>query len=178
MPLPGSFTPGEPARITTHPGAGPRHMVFSANGKYAYVINELDSTIVAYAYDADTGALRELQRVSTLPDNYHGASTTAEIALHPSGKFLYGSNRGHDSIAIFAVDAGTGKLTRSANVPTGGKTPRNFAFDPQGKYLFAANQDSDNITVFRVSAKTGALTPTKTVLNVSSPVAVLFVPVK
>jgi 6-phosphogluconolactonase len=160
----GQLAAATPARISTKPGSGPRHLVFSADGKHCYVINEIDSTVVAYAYDADTGDLKELQRLSTLPAGFTGENSTAEIALHPSGRFLYGSNRGHDSMA--------------GTVPSGGKTPRGFAIEPKGRFLFAANQDSDNITVFRVSEKTGLLKPTGTVLSVSTPVNVLFLPVR
>jgi 6-phosphogluconolactonase len=119
-----------------------------------------------------------LQTISTLPKDYAGASDSAEVEAHPSGKFLYGSNRGHDSIAVFAIDPGKGTLTPVERVSTQGKTPRNFAIDPSGSYLFAANQDSDNIVVFRIDAKTGRLTPTGRVLDAPSPVCVTFVAIE
>lgn len=174
----GSLVPGVPARIAVRPGSGPRHLVLSRDGKYGYVINELDSTIDAYQYDAETGNLTGMQHVSTLPPGFSAANTTAEIALHPSGKFIYGSNRGNDSIAVFAVDEKNGQLSPVDVTPTGGRTPRSFTLDQKGRFLFAANQDSDNITMFRVNAKTGKLTPLHTVLAVKSPVCVLLLPAK
>src|SRR5204862_2197807 len=130
------------------PGSGPRHMVFRPDGKFAYVINEISCTVTAFRYNAAGGTLEELQTITTLPAGYAASNkSTAEIAVHPSGKFLYGSNRGPDSIAIFAIDASKGTLTAGDIVPTQGKTPRNFAIDPSGAFLFAANQDSDNIVI-------------------------------
>jgi 6-phosphogluconolactonase len=149
-------------------------MAFHPNGRFAYVINELDSTITAFGYDAKSGRLAETQTVPTLPADFKGESTTAEIAVHPSGKFLYGSNRGHDSIAVFAVDPATGQLTFVQHEPTQGKTPRNFALDPTGAFLLAANQNSDNVVVFRVDAQTGKLTPTAQRIEVGAPVCVTF----
>lgn len=170
-----SLTPsGTPPYASLKPGAGPRHMAFHPNGRFAYVINELDSTITAFGYDAKSGRLAETQTVPTLPADFKGESTTAEIAVHPSGKFLYGSNRGHDSIAVFAVDPATGQLTFVQHEPTQGKTPRNFALDPTGAFLLAANQNSDNVVVFRVDAQTGKLTPTAQRIEVGAPVCVTF----
>lgn len=172
----GSLVPGVPPRVAVRPGSGPRHLVFSRDGKYCYVINELDSTIDAYQYDAETGNLTAMQHVSTLPAGFSGQSTAAEIALHPSGKFLYGSNRGHDSIAVFAIDEHNGQLSPVEIVATGGRTPRNFTLDQKGRWLFAANQDSDNITMFRINSKTGKLTPFHSSLTVKNPVCVLLMP--
>lgn len=172
----GSLDPSVPPRVSTRPGSGPRHLVFSRDGKYCYVINELDSTIDAYQYDAETGNLTPLQHVSTLPPGFSGQNTAAEIVLHPSGRFVYGANRGDDSIAVFAIDEYTGQLSPLDITPTGGRTPRNFTIDQKGRYLIAANQDSDNITTFRINAKTGKLRPTRTTLEVKSPVCVLLVP--
>ncbi len=172
----GVLEPNDPPFATTAPGAGPRHTSFHPNGKFLYAINELNSTVTAYSYDAAKGVLTELQTVSTLPEGFAGNNTTAEVQVHPSGKFLYGSNRGHDSIAIFAIDEATGRLTPTGHQPTQGKTPRNFGIDPTGTYLFAANQDSDNIVVFRIDAQTGRLEPSGRVIEVPTPVCVKFLP--
>ena len=157
------------------PGAGPRHLTFSSDGRFLYVINEMQSTVVIYAYDAGTGVLRELQSISTLPKGFNGTSTGAEIEIDPSGKFLFASNRGDDSIAIFSIDSRTGTLTHVDTDPTGGKTPRHFTVDPTGTWLLAANQDSDNITVFRFDQKAGRLIATGDVIQVSAPVCLTFV---
>ena len=173
----GSLTPNDPPFANVNPGAGPRHFTFHPSGKFAYVINEIQSTITAFAYDASRGALRELQALTTLPAGFAGANSTAEIQAASSGKFLYGSNRGHDSIAVFSVDLGNGTLTPIEQVPTQGKMPRNFNIDPTGSYLFAANQNSNTVVIFRVDGKTGRLIPTGQVFEVGSPVCVDFVPV-
>jgi 6-phosphogluconolactonase len=157
------------------PGAGPRHLTFSSDGRFLYVINEMQSTVVIYAYDAGTGVLRELRSISTLPKGFSGTSTGAEIEIDPSGKFLFASNRGDDSIAIFSIDSRTGTLTHVDTDPTGGKTPRHFTVDPTGTWLLAANQDSDNITVFRFDQKAGRLIATGDVIQVSAPVCLTFV---
>jgi len=166
----------EPHVTKTHPGAGPRHLVFDPTGKFLYVINEMQSTVVSYSYDAARGELRELKTISTLPEKFAGNNDAAEIVVHPSGKFLYASNRGHDSIAVFSIDPVKGALTRVEFVPTKGKTPRNFAIDPTGSWLFVANQASDDVVVFRIDSKTGHPTPTGQVLSVASPACVKFVP--
>jgi 6-phosphogluconolactonase len=158
------------------PGAGPRHFVFHPNGKFVYVINELYSTITAFSWDAAQGTLHTLETVSALPKNFDKYNDAAEIAVHPSGKFLYTSNRGHDSIAVFRIDAATGALTPVDYVSTQGKTPRNFAIDPTGGYLFAANQESSNIVIFRISPETGRLTATGQVLETPAPVSIVFMP--
>lgn len=170
----GSLAANRPPFAKLHPGAGPRHFDFSPSGKFVYVISEMGSTVTAFSYDAAGGVLRALQTLSTLPKDFKGENTTAEVQVHPSGKFLYGSNRGHDSIAVFAIHARNGTLTPTEHVLTQGKTPRNFAIDPTGSYLFAANQDSNNIVVFRIDSQTGHLTPTGQVLEVPSPVCVTF----
>jgi 6-phosphogluconolactonase len=170
----GSLTPNQPPYARLAPAAGPRHVAFSPDGRHAYVINELQSTVTAFSYDPQTGALGELQTVTTVPAGFTGPTTTAEIAMRPDGKFLYGSNRGHDSIAIFAVDAATGKLTPAGHPSTRGKTPRNFAIDPTGAYLLAANQESDTITVFRIDRASGALSPVGEPYRVPRPVCVLM----
>lgn len=160
------------------PGAGPRHLVFSPNGKFLYVINEMQSTVVTYSYDAKSGSLHELQTVPTLPRSFTGASTGAEIEIDSSGKFLYASNRAVNedgTIAVFAIDSAKGTLTPVETDSTAGKTPRNFVIDPLGSWLLAANQDSNNIVVFRIDHKTGHLTPTGESVQLSSPVCVRFV---
>jgi 6-phosphogluconolactonase len=162
--------------VAVKAGAGPRHLAFHPNGRFAYVINELQSSITAFAYDAARGSLRELQTVATLPADFQGESTTAEIAVHPGGRFLYGSNRGHDSIAAFAVDETTGRLALLQHQPTQGRTPRSFAIAPGGAFLVAANQDSDDVVVFRIDPRTGRLSPTGTKVAVGAPVCVLFAP--
>jgi 6-phosphogluconolactonase len=171
----GKLQPADPPFVATAPGAGPRHFAFHPSGRYAYVINEMGNTVVAYAYDG-RGKLTELQTVPTLPADYAGKSTCADIHLAPSGRHVYGSNRGHDSLAIYAVDEGTGRLTFMGHQPTGGRNPRNFAIDPTGRYVLAANQDTDAIVVFRVDPDTGAIEPTGQVTSVPCPVCVQVVP--
>lgn len=170
----GTLTPNDPPFARVKPGAGPRHFDFHPGGQFAYVINELHSTVTAFSYDAQSGRLETLQTVSTLPDDFEGDNTTAEIQVHPSGRFLYGSNRGHDSIAIFAVDPKTGRLSPVGHEPTQGKTPRNFGIDPTGTYLLAANQTTDEIAVFRIDPETGRLAPTGEIVEVPTPVCVKF----
>jgi 6-phosphogluconolactonase len=172
----GKLSPNEPAFFSTAPGAGPRHFAFHPNGKIVYLINELNSTIDALSYDAAAGTLKSLQTVSTLPKDFHGGNTTAEIEIDPAGRFLYGSNRGHDSLAQFAIDGATGKLTFVARYPSGGKTPRGFALDPTGHFLVCGSQDSNRVVVMRVDPKDGRLTPTEASLEVGAPVSVVFVP--
>lgn len=161
-----------PARA--HPGAGPRHFAFSPDDRYVYVVNELDSTLTAFAYDAARGALRALQTVPTLPDGFRGENSCAEVAVAPSGRFVYGSNRGHDSIAIFAIDAATGRLTAAGHEATRGRTPRGFGIDPTGAWLLAANQASDTIVSFRLDPATGQLEATGQATETPSPVCVVF----
>lgn len=174
----GTLAPNSPRFAKVHAGAGPRHFTFSPDGKFVYVINEMGSTVIAFSYDAATGVLHELQTLPTLPKGFKGVNHDAEVEAHPSGKFLYGSNRGHDSLAVFAVEALKGTLTSVQDVSTQGKTPRNFAIDPTGAYLIAANQDSDNLVVFRIDPRSGRLTPTGQAVEVPSPVCVTFVPMK
>jgi 6-phosphogluconolactonase len=166
----------DPQIVRAVPGAGPRHLAFDGAGRHLYVINEMESTVVTYAYDAENGRLSELQIVSALPKGFARTSEAAEIEMHASGTFLFASNRGDDSIAVFAVNAKDGTLTPVEIDSTGGKTPRNFALDPTGAWLLAANQDSDDIVVFRVDPGSGHLTQDGPVLRVSSPVCVRFVP--
>jgi 6-phosphogluconolactonase len=174
-PALGTLTAHEPPFASVAPGAGPRHLAFHPNGRFLYVINEMGSTVTAFAYAAATGTLREVGTVRTLPEGYAGSSTTAEIAIHPSGKFLYGSNRGHDSIAMFAVDPTSGLLRSLGHQSTLGRTPRNFNLDPTGTWLLAANQSSDTVVVFRVDPKSGLLSPSGQTVAVGAPVCIQFV---
>jgi 6-phosphogluconolactonase (cycloisomerase 2 family) len=170
----GKLVPGAPPSVASQPGAGPRHAGFHPTGPFAYVLNELDSTLTTYRFDAETGALEPRQTVTTLPRGWSGANTTSEIAVAPSGGFVYASNRGHDSVAIFAVDAAGGTLTPVGWEPTQGKTPRFIGLDPAGTTLYAANQDSDTIVAFRVDGQAGTLTATGQVVRVGSPSTIVF----
>lgn len=170
----GTLSLAEPPFERLAPGTGPRHLAFGKNGRIVYVLGEMLSTVTAFHYDPARGALAQFQSVSMLPADYKGNSTGAEIVLHPNGKFLYASNRGHDSIAVFAIDESKGTLTAVDRVSSGGKTPRSFAIDPSGQYLFAAHQDSDNIVVFGIDPKTGIPHATGEVLEAGAPVCVTF----
>jgi 6-phosphogluconolactonase len=173
----GTLSPNNPPFAKVQAGSGPRHFAFHPSGKYVFVINEMGSTVTALSYDAAHGTLHEQQTISTLPKDFKGKNDTAEIEVHPNGKFLYGSNRGHDSIAVFAVGP-KGMLKGVEYVSTEGKTPRSFAIDPTGSYLFAANQGSNKIVVFRIDSKTGHLTPTGEALEAPSPVCIKFVAIE
>jgi len=172
-------TNNPPFAVVAH-GAGPRHLAVSPTGKFVYVINEMALTVTTFSYDATRGALFEEQTLSTLPAGYSATQrdSCAEIAVHPNGRFVYGSNRGHDSIAVFAVDSNSGKLTLSQNEPTQGKTPRHFAIDPTGRWLIAENQNSDSIVVFTIDPASGKLKPAGQTLQVPSPVCAVFVKAK
>lgn len=170
----GTLTPGEPAFAQIAPGSGPRHLAFSPKGEFAYVLNEMTTTVTALAYDKIRGSLREIQTISALPPGFSGSNSGAEIAVHPRGRFLYSSNRGHDSITVYTIDAKSGMLRAVDWVSTQGKTPRNFAIDPTGNFLLAANQNSNTVVVFRIDQKTGALTATGNVVDVPSPVSLVF----
>ena len=170
----GKLAAGAQPFMDVDPGEGPRHFDFHPNGPYAYVINELGNTIVSYDYDAEAGTLAATGSVSTLPENFDGTSHTADIHVHPNGKFLYGSNRGHDSLVICAIDGATGQLEVIGCEPTGGKNPRNFAIDPTGTYLLAANQDTNDIHTFRINSDTGSLEKTGAVASVPKPVCLKF----
>lgn len=173
-PKAGGLVPGSPPFSAVPPGSGPRHLEIRPDGKFAYVLNEMLSSVGAYRYHAGRGTLDPVQTVSTLPDGFTAENSGAEIAVHSSGKFLYTSNRGHDSIAIFRIDAGKGTLTAAGHVATQGKTPRNFAIDPTGRFLIAANQNSSNLVTFRIDRDTGALTPAGSGVEVPSPVSIVF----
>jgi 6-phosphogluconolactonase len=173
----GSLVPGEPPFVAVAPGAGPRHSAFHPSGRFAYVINETNVTLTVFRSDPERGTLTELETVSTLPPNVsvQQGFSTADVRLHPSGRFLYGSNRGYDSIVVFTVDEKTGRLTQVQNESTQGSAPRGFGIDPTGAYLLAANQRSDSVVVFRIDQKTGRLTPTGQKIEVGSPACVKFV---
>lgn len=174
----GSVVPHEPAFAAVEPGAGPRHVAIHPSGRFVYTVNELKSTVTVFSSAAQKKNQPYLvlkQQVSMLPKDFSGRNDAAEIAVHPNGKFLYASNRGHDSIAVFEINEANGTLTSVADVPTGGKEPRHFAIDPTGKFLLAENQFSNNIVVFKIDSATGGLTPTGQVIQVPSPVDVTFV---
>jgi 6-phosphogluconolactonase len=164
----------EPASISFPPGSGPRHFALLPDGRHAYVITEMGGTIIALDYDAARGTLAETQAISTRPADFIGTSGGAEIAVPPSGHFVYASNRGPDSIAVFQVDSVSGRLALVETVPTRGHTPRNFAIDPSGRWLIAANQSSNTLAVFSIDASTGRLTPAGPLVSVPAPACVLF----
>ncbi len=170
----GKLERNDGAGATSHPGAGPRHFAFSPDIGMAFVINELDSTLTAYDYDTESGRLDPRQTVSTLPDMFDGENTTAHILVSPNGRFVYGSNRGHDSIAIFAIHPGSHDLIAVGHMPSGGRTPRNFALDPTGEWLLAANQDSDTVVAMRLDARTGGLSNPEKVFDIPSAVCLVF----
>jgi 6-phosphogluconolactonase len=167
----------DPAIVNVKPGAGPRHPVFHPNGRWVYVLTEISSTVIGFNWDSATGRLTEVQTVSALPDDFKGVSAAAEIAIHPNGQFLYASNRGADTIAIFAIDPATGRLTPAGHVSSEGETPRNFAFDPTGRWIIVTNHGSQNAVVFRVDDQTGWLTPTGAPVSVPSPFCERFLAV-
>src|ERR1700678_3020781 len=171
----GSLTPNDQPFAKLDPGAGPRHFALRPDGKFAYVVTEIGRNVTVFSNDASRGTLQRVQTITTLPADFTGRNDNAEIEVHPSGKFVYASNRGHDSLAEFAIDSGKGTLTTIEIASTGGKEPRSFEIDPKGALLFAANQKSDNIVVLKIDAKTGRLTPTGQVLDIGSPVCVKFV---
>jgi 6-phosphogluconolactonase len=178
-PATAKLTPNEPPFVKTPPGGGPRHFAFHPSAKFAYVVNEMKSAVTAFEWDGKNGVLKEIQTISTLPADWKGTgNSNAEVQVHPAGKFLYASNRGHDSIAVFTIDTKTGKLTYVENVSTQGKTPRNFGVSPSGKWVIAANQATNNMAVYKVDLKTGKLTPTGQIEEVGSPVCVKFLALK
>jgi len=175
----GKLTPNDPPFGTLAPASGPRHTTFSKDGHFLYAINEITCNITAFRFDLQKGTLTEIQTIATLPADYTANNkSTAEIRLHPNGKWLYGSNRGADTIAMFQVDTRTGKLTEGPRVPSGGRTPRGFAIDPSGTTMWVGSQGSDKLTIFKIDQKTGALTPSGKVFDVGAPVDVLFVQLK
>ncbi|MBS1875005.1 MAG: lactonase family protein [Acidobacteria bacterium] len=172
----GTLTPNDPPAASLKPGSGPRHFAFHPKGKFAYSANELFSNVTAFDWDAAKGTLTEKQTISTLPEGFTGNNSDAEIEVHPNGKFLYASNRGHDSVAVFSIASdGTLKMVEAA--PLGVKTPRHFAIAPGGTYLFAEGQDSNNFTLLKLDPKTGKLTGTGQKFELGSPVCIVFAPV-
>ncbi|MFT5125110.1 MAG: 6-phosphogluconolactonase [Candidatus Omnitrophota bacterium] len=170
----GVLTPNDPPFARVAPGSGPRHLSFRPDGKVLYVINEMNRTISVFACNPETGGLKLVQNISTVPEGYDEGGSTAELLVHPNGHFVYGSNRGHDSIAVYEADAESGKLRLVELEKTRGKTPRGFGIDPTGRYLIAANQNSDDAFVFEIHPQTGALEWTGSKIRVPSPVCVAF----
>jgi 6-phosphogluconolactonase len=170
----GALTPSDPPFVKIAPGSGPRHLAFAPNGRFVYLVSELSAEVSAFSYDPAKGVLTELQRQTTLPPDYTGPKEDAEIAVHPGGKFLYVSNRGHDSITLFAIDPATGLLRNKGQISTGGKTPRDFVLDPSGGHLLVANQLSQSILVYKVDPATGTLTPQPPLTAVEGPSSIVF----
>src|SRR5262245_55379187 len=173
----GSLSANDPAFVKLEPGSGPRHLDFHPNSRFVYVISELESKINVFSYDAQRGALQPLQSIATVPKEFSGTNYPAEIRVHPNGKFLFASNRGHDSVAVFSIDQKKGTLSPVGHFSTHGKNPRNFEIDPSGSHLFVANQESGNIVIFEIDQATGKLTSTGQVLHVDSPVCLKSLPV-
>jgi len=173
-PQTGKLRPGDFPYISLKPGSGPRHFTFHPDGRFAYVINELNSTVTVFKYKSVKGTLKEIQTISTLPEEFTGESNCADIHIHPNGKYLYGSNRGHNSIVIFSIDPSNGKLIQRGFTSTQGDFPRNFAIDPSGLYMLAANQRSDSIFSFRINIETGELIPTGHMIEIPKPDCIKF----
>ena len=173
----GKITPNDPPAADLAPGSGPRHIAFTPDYKYAYVVNELGSSITGFRYDPDHGSLKEIETLSTLPKGADAkGNSCAEVVVHPSGKFVFATNRGHDSVATFAIDPATGKLTYGGEQHEGIKEPRGFNVDPSGTWAVTANQNSDSVVVFKIDAKTGELKPTGVRVEVGKPVDVRIIP--
>jgi len=179
-PARATLTPNDPPFVTVPSGSGPRHLAFHPDGRFAYVINEMLCTVTAFSYDAKLGTLKATQTISTLPrgESVQPGYSTAEVQVHPGGKFLYGSNRGHDTIAVFAIDRESGTLRLIQNEPAQGKIPRNFGIDPTGAWLLVANEKSDNVVVFSIATMTGKLRPTGQIIEVGAPMCVKFMSAK
>jgi len=175
-PMQASLTPDDPPSGSLKPGSGPRHLAFNPNGRFLYVINELSSSLTTCSYDPGKGILKELETRSTLPPEFKGENSCAEVQMHPSGSFVYGSNRGHNSIAVFRINPRDGRIQRIEDVACGGKTPRHFALDPSGRWLLVENQDSNNVLVFAVDLSSGRLMPTAEKIEVGAPVCLVFAP--
>lgn len=169
-----TLVPLDPPSVSLKPGSGPRHFALHPDGRHAYVVSEMASTVTVFDYNAAKGFFNETQTVSTLPPDFKDSNSGAEIAVHPSGKFVYTSNRGQDSIALFRVEAATGHLTLVETVPTQGKTPRFFGIDPSGRWLVAANQNSNTLVVFRIDPATGRIAPAGSTAELGAPVCVVF----
>jgi 6-phosphogluconolactonase len=173
-PATSALSPNGPAEMTSPTGGGPRHMAFSPDEKHAYVINELTNTVSVAEFDAETGTLKPIQEIATLPEGFTEQNTTAEIEVHANGEFVYGSNRGHDSIIVYKRDPKTGKLTFLQHAPCGGKTPRHFKIHPSGNWLICAHQNSDTISVLSLDPATGLLGEPKSTVSAPKPNCLLF----
>jgi 6-phosphogluconolactonase len=173
----GSLTPNNPPFAKVKPGSGPRHVKFHPNGRWVYLINEMASAVTGFNWDSAKGSLTGFQTVSTLPAGFTKPNAAAELEIHPNGRFLYGSNRGHNSLVVFAIDPATGKLSLVEHVSTQGKLPRNFTFDPTGRWILCTNHGSDNAVVFRVDDATGKLTLVRAPVEVPFPFCERFLPV-
>jgi 6-phosphogluconolactonase len=176
-PKTGALQPNDPPSDSVPTGSGPRHTAFHPNGRYVYLINQMGNTIIRFGWDAKTGRLTQYESVSTLPEGFKGKDDASEILVHPSGKFIYATNRGNNSVAVFSVDADSGRLTLLQHISTQGKTPRNCEFDPTGRWLLVSNQDSSNAVVFRIDANTGRLTQVGEPVKVLTPFCERFLPV-
>jgi 6-phosphogluconolactonase len=172
----GSIAPNDPPFTVLEPGSGPRHFAFHPKGELIYVISEIASTVTALSYHRITGALHHVQTTSTIPMAFSGHNDAAEVQIDSTGRFLYVSNRGSDTIRTFAIDADSGTLTAVNDVPVEGKNPRHFAIDPTGNYLFVANEVSDSIVIFHIDRKTGQLTQAGDALAIASPACLVFSP--
>jgi 6-phosphogluconolactonase len=168
------ITPNDPAALKSQPGSGPRHMDFSPDEKHAYIINELTNTVTVADFNSKTGSFAEIQTIPTLPDDFKEQSTTAEIEVHPNGNFVYGSNRGHNSIVVYKRDLETGKLTIVQHAPCGGQTPRHFTIDPSGKWLLCGHQNSNTLSILSLNPETGLLGEPQSTVEIPSPVCILF----
>jgi 6-phosphogluconolactonase len=164
------------AEVNVQPGAGPRHLIFHPNERYMYLLNELNATLIVYRYHADSGMLEELQTITTLPEGYQGENLCADLHIH--GKYLYASNRKHDSLVWYRIDEQTGRLTHQGEIASGGREPRGFVIDPSGRFLLAAHERSDNVVVFKIDAATGALSRSGYEAKLSQPVCVRFIHLK
>ena len=176
-PTKGTLTPNEPPDTSVAPGSGPRHFAFHPDGKHAYAINEMASTVAAFDFDPDRGTLAQVQTIPTRAPGGKPGNSTAEILVHPSGRFVYGSNRGDDTLVIYSVDSTSGKLAVAGRCTTGGRTPRSFGIEPSGRFLLAANQNSNTVVVFRIDPRTGLLEQVGPPVSVPSPVCVKFTPI-
>ena len=174
----GALTPNDPPFVKVKPGSGPRHISFHPNGKYVYLVTEMGSSVITYAWDSNSGKLTEFQTTSTLPEGFKEKNASAEIAVHPNGKFLYASNRGHESLAVFKIDQATGEISLVENINTLGHTPRNFEFDPTGRWLIVTNHGSDNAVVFQIDETTGHLTPIGEPVSIVYPFGIRILPVQ
>ena len=174
----GKLTPHDPPFAAIKPGSGPRHMVFRPDGRVAYVFNEMSSTVNAFSYAAGSGVLKEIQTIATLPAYFTGDSTAAEIDVHPSGRWLYVSNRGHDTVVLFSIDSSTGTLTLVEEQVTRGATPRHFGIDPSGRHFAVGNQNSDTILIAEIDGDNGRLKPSGALASAPTPVCIKFLPPK